>query len=211
MKLGAQEDRIVVTGIGPVLSQSADRQRFREKYQINDPIVLFLGQHYPYKGYRHVLHATREVWKEHPEAHFVFIGPQVGGSSQVFQSFQDSRIHQLGVVSDQEKDDALAACTLLCLPSTQESFGGVYLEAWSYEKPVIGCAIPAVIEVISDGVDGFLVRQDPKEIADRIIDLLNNPALAEEMGKSGQHKVRTKYSWERVIQQTETAYKKLVT
>jgi glycosyltransferase involved in cell wall biosynthesis len=56
----------------------------------------------------------------------------------------DPRILELGSVDLQTKTDALEACTLLCLPSTQESFGGVYTEAWSFKKPVIGCDIPAV-------------------------------------------------------------------
>ena len=41
----------------------------------------------------------------------------------------DPRIHRLGSLNLQQKTNALAACTLLCVPSTQESFGCVYTEA----------------------------------------------------------------------------------
>jgi glycosyltransferase involved in cell wall biosynthesis len=106
----------------------------------------------------------------------------------------------------QLKTDALAACALLCVPSTQESFGGVYTEAWSFGKPVIGCDIPAVAEVITDGQDGYLVDQEPEQIAERVCHLLLNPAQAEAMGQAGQHKVEAEYTWQRIAERTEEAY-----
>jgi glycosyltransferase involved in cell wall biosynthesis len=112
----------------------------------------------------------------------------------------------MGAVDLQTKTDALAACSVLCVPSSQESFGGVYTEAWFFEKPVIGCDIPAVREVIDNGVDGFLVRQDPAEIADRICQLLLNPAKAEKMGQAGRRKVIKNYTWDKIAQRTEAAY-----
>ncbi len=205
--LGVREDRITVTGSGPNLADQAYPQAFRDRYGIEGPIVLFVGQHYPYKGYRQVLDAARIVWARVPEAQFVFIGPPVQEAGRVFALYPDRRIHRLGVVSLQEKTDALAACTVLCLPSTQESFGIVYVEAWHFAKPVIGCNIPAVSEVIADGVDGYLVRQEPAPIADRIIELLLNPGTADRMGAAGQRKAAERYTWTRVAERTEQAYR----
>lgn len=96
------------------------------------------------------------------------------------------------------------------MPSNQESFGGVYTEAWSFGKPVIGCNIPAVAEVVSNGVDGYLIEQNPEEIADSIIQLLLNPTQAEAMGEAGQQKVKSKFSWEKLAQLTEGVYQKLL-
>lgn len=153
------------------------REAFLQRCGIKEPMILFLGQHYPYKGYRQRLQATAEVWKKIPEARFVFIGPDVANSAKVFARYSDPRIHRLGSVDLQTKTDALAACTLLCVPSSQESFGGVYTEAWSFAKLVIGCNIPAVAEVIADGVDGYLVPQDPKSISDAICQVLFDRSL----------------------------------
>jgi glycosyltransferase involved in cell wall biosynthesis len=206
VSLGVRDERITVTGSGPNLAEQANPQAFRERYQIAGPMVLFVGQHYPYKGYQQVLDAARLVWACIPEAQFVFIGPPVQEAERVFALYSDRRIHRLGVVSLQDKTDALAACSLLCLPSTQESFGIVYTEAWHFGKPVIGCNIPAVAEVITDGVDGCLVRQEPAAIADRIIELLLNPGLAEQMGAAGRQKAAAHYTWARVAARTEQAY-----
>jgi glycosyltransferase involved in cell wall biosynthesis len=206
--LGVREERIVITGMGPILAAQANPAMFLSDHHIDGPMVLFLGQHYRYKGYRQVLQATRWVWQRVPETHFVFIGPAVGGSEQDFEAIRDRRIHRLGKVDLQEKTNALAACTLLCVPSTQESFGGVYTEAWSFGKPVIGCNIPAVAEVIADGVDGYLMPQKPEQIAERICHLLLHPAHAQAMGAAGQRKVKAQYTWQQIAERTEQAYHK---
>lgn len=208
--LGIKEDRIAVTGHGPILAPTVCPESFFSRYSnIEAPFVLFLGQHYLYKGYRQILEAAPLVWQNYPEVHFVFIGPGVKNSEHVFDN-SDYRIHRLGSVDLQTKTDAIAACTMLCVPSTQESFGGVYTEAWSLGKPVIGCAIPAVSEVVTNGVDGYLVSQEPSQIADRICHLLNYPLQAEMMGSAGQTKVAQKYTWERIAEKTELVYQKFV-
>ncbi|MBT9315236.1 glycosyltransferase family 4 protein [Leptothoe spongobia TAU-MAC 1115] len=204
--LGVSPDRIHVTGHGPVLAAEANPDRFRQKYQLQNPIVLFLGQHYPYKGYVQLLTAATSVWCDHPDTEFVFIGPSVKQSENIFQTCADPRIHRLGKVSLQEKTDALAACTLLCVPSIQESFGGVYTEAWSFKKPVIGCPIPAVSELITDEVDGCLVTQQADAIADRINYLLSNSGVAAKLGLAGHRKVQANYTWSRLAEKTAQIY-----
>ncbi|MBL1177944.1 glycosyltransferase family 4 protein [Pantanalinema sp. GBBB05] len=206
MQLGVQPERIVVTGIAPVLAETANPERFLQRLNLHQkPIVLFLGQHYAYKGYQQLIQAAPLVWSTVPEAQFVFIGPPVKQSEQDFVGL-DRRIHRLGMVDLQTKTDAIAACTLLCVPSSQESFGGVYTEAWRFAKPVIGCSIPAVAEVIQDEVNGFLVAQEPTEIADRILQLLRNPTQAAAMGAAGQQKVEAQFTWQKIADRLETAY-----
>jgi glycosyltransferase involved in cell wall biosynthesis len=207
--LGVAEHRIHVTGIGPVLAPQADGAVFRATHGLVGPVVLFLGQHYPYKGYRQILEATAAVWVRHPDTQFVFIGPAVKGSEAAFAEFTDPRIHRLGAVSLQDKTNALAACDLLCVPSNQESFGGVYTEAWSFGKPVIGCNIPAVAEVVSDGEDGYLVEQNAAAIGDRITYLLDHPPVATKLGQAGYSKVQHRYSWPRLAAKTLAVYHQL--
>jgi glycosyltransferase involved in cell wall biosynthesis len=207
---GVAEERIHVIGHGPVLESAAVPDKFLKTHNIDGPMVLFLGQHYPYKGYMELLEAAKVVWGKIPNTHFVFIGPSVGQSETVFKEFKDKRILRLGLINLQEKTDALAACSLLCVPSTQESFGGVYAEAWCFKKPVIGCNIPAVAEVITHEIDGYLVSQEPKEIAEKIIFLLENENAARQMGTSGKKKVEEKYTWQRIAQQVEKVYNQLI-
>ncbi|NEQ33938.1 MAG: glycosyltransferase family 4 protein [Leptolyngbya sp. SIO4C5] len=206
IELGVAAEKVHITGIGPVLAPQAEGDRFRKQFHISGPMVLFLGQHYEYKGYQQLLAAASQVWQQFPETHFVFIGPAIRQSEQVFEPFSDPRIHRLGTVSLQQKTDALAACDLLCVPSTQESFGGIYTEAWHFAKPVIGGKIAAIADVIDEGLNGFLVQQEPGAIAERICYLLRYPAQAEALGKAGQQKVKACYSWSQLAEKTMAAY-----
>jgi len=210
IRLGVKEEKIIVTGIGPILSKHI-KMNFKEKYNIDGPMILFLGQHFEYKGYQEIIKSTKLVWEKFPDAHFVFIGPKYKPAEKYFNLFKDEkRIISFDFVTLEEKTNALASCDIFCLPSTQESFGGVYTEAWSFNKPVIGCNIPAVSEVIDDGENGFLINQNPVEISDRILSLLINPKLKETFGINGYRKVKNKYSWESLAEKTEDAYIKII-
>ncbi len=206
--LGVKEDRVFVTGNGPNISGTAKAEDFRQQLQIppHAPLILFLGQKYQYKGFHHLAEAAKIVWSQYPDTYFVFIGPRTSFSKKVFTKQTDVRIIELGTVDLQQKTDALAACTLLCLPSTQESFGGVYTEAWSFGKPVIGANIPAVSEVIDDEVNGYLVEPKAQDIAEKILYLLNNPSIAKTLGQAGQAKTKDQYSWDKLAQKTEDIY-----
>lgn len=208
IELGAAPERVFVTGNGPHLADTASGADFRQQFEIpaDVPVVLFLGQKYRYKGLEALVVAAGQIWQKWPDAWFVFIGPRTPFSKRFFTQWRHPRIIELGAVDLQTKTDALDACTLLCLPSTQESFGGVFTEAWSLGKPVIGANIPAVHEVIDDGVDGYLVEASADQIADRIDFLLQNPAIAGQMGRTGQQKTLEKYTWDKLAAKTEAAY-----
>ncbi len=211
IRLGVPEKRVHVTGMGPVLAPTYDGQRFRDEYGLGaDPMVLFLGQKYRYKGVGEVLRAAPLVWQRWPETRFVFIGPRTPFSRRLFGDVADQRILELGTVSLQAKTDALAACDLLCVPSTQESFGGVFTEAWSLGRPVIGADIPALRSVIDNGHTGLLVDQQRRAIAQAVLTLLEQPQLRDQMGREGRKKVDRCYSWPRLAQLTEAVYEQVL-
>ncbi len=69
------------------------------------------------------------------------------------------------------------ACDLLALPSVEESFGLVMIEAWMCGKPVIGADIPSTRCIIEPGVDGWIVEKfDSADLATKILDLLADPS-----------------------------------
>lgn len=207
VQLGVESRRVFVTGMGPVLAESADGSRFRKQYGLMDyPVILFLGQKYPYKGIRELLDSARIVWESHPDARFLFIGPRTDFSRKLFMRIDDPRILELGTVDLQEKTNAIQACDVLCLPSTQESFGAVFVEAWMHKKPVIGGSIPAIRAVVDHGRDGFLVAQNAGALAESIARLLRHPDLRIEFGSHGYQKAIARYTWPRLVELTEEAY-----
>jgi glycosyltransferase involved in cell wall biosynthesis len=109
-----------------------------------------------------------------------------------------ARILNLNDLTDEEKQDALAACDVLCVPSKGESFGMVYFEAWAYGKPVVGLDLPVLRETIKANEAGILVRERFDELADAVCQLLGDFQLRHEMGKNGR-KAAQQHSWEAAV------------
>ena len=122
----------------------------------------------------------------------------------------DPRVLELGAVPLEEKCDALAACNVFVMPSMQESFGGVYVEAWMYRKPVIGGRIPAISNVIDDGVNGLLVDQNTREIAEATLKILQDESFARTLGEAGHRKALEQFTWDAVVGRVSHAYAECV-
>lgn len=209
IRLGVPAENICLIGVGPLLSETWDAEEFKKRYGIKRNMVLFLGQKLAYKGFDALVESAKAVWEKHPETSFVFIGPHYDSSKAVIERLNDPRIVDIPRVDvlDPLKASALAACDVFALPSRQEGIGGVYIEAWAMGKPVIGCKIPFL--TIRDGVDGFLVDQNPVALADRITRLLDDPEEARRVGASGHARVGGEYSWEAIVSKVESFYRKL--
>lgn len=209
IELGTKKENIFVTGIGPVLAKEANAKAFIEEHKLSGNIILFIGQGFKYKGIALLLKAAKIVFKRLKNVNFVFIGPPTMYSKRLLEKEKDKRIIYLSYVSLQTKTDALAACDVFCLPSTQESFGGVFLEAWSFKKPVVGIDIPQLRSFIEDGINGFLVQSTPEDIAEKIIVLLEDPKLREVMGEAGRIKAKD-YNWDKLYQKTIASYQEVL-
>ncbi len=206
---GVTEEKVHITGIGPILSDKYSAGDFRAKYNLEEKFVLYLGRQCKYKGVEAILKAANIVWQKQPKVKFVFVGPHTNDSRKLFKGFHDPRIVNLGTVDIETKTSALAACEFLCMPSSQESFGGVYVEAWSLHKAVIGGRIPPIASVIDEGQDGLLSSQDPDELAERILSLLSCPSKCQAMGDAGFQKVQTEYTWQGIAKKIRMIYESL--
>jgi glycosyltransferase involved in cell wall biosynthesis len=207
---GIDGTRVITTGMGPNATADGDAAAFRTRHRIpaHAPIVLYIGRKERYKGYIQLLDATERVWRTHADTRFVFIGLP-GFYSTFFDDFQryaDDRVIHLENATASEKDDALEACSVFAMPSRHETFGLGYLEAWLHGKPVIGGDIPALREVIDDGVDGIVVRQRADEVARAILSLIDDPIAAAAMGERGRAKVAERWSWDAVLDRVEAAH-----
>lgn len=208
--LGVKQENVFITGTGAVISESADSSGFRRRYNLSGKIVLFIGQGYRYKGIDKLLQSAKIVFRTVSDVNFIFIGQHTNYTKGLFRKEKDIRIRHLGKVDLQTKSDALAACDIFCLPSAQESFGAVYLEAWSFGKPVIGLDIPQLKSFIDEGENGCLVSANPGKIAEKIIFLLENPGLCRRMGESGNIKLKKEYNWNDLYQKTLISYEEVL-
>lgn len=189
---GAPADRIRVIGVGPLSDPAASPEAAR-KLVGDRKIVLFIGQLHRYKGFEALLRAAH-ILEDRRDVSFVFVGPDIRGHARKFRNAGGNVLY-LSSVDDPLRDSLLTACTVLCVPSSQESFGLVLLEAWACGKPVIGGPAAATAELIEQDVDGWVVPQNPRAIADRLTHVLDDEDLARRVGARGRLKVETRFSW----------------
>ena len=197
----ADPERVHVCGGGPVLAETGSAARFQEDFGLKGPIVLFIGQRLRHKGYAELIAAMPTVWEHRPTAQFVFVGPMTPEAQPLFEeATKDPRVIDLETVDLQTKTDALAACSMPCVPSTQESLGLVYVEAWTYKKPVIAAYTDVAQEVVGACGGGLLVPQTPAGISEAILQILDHPEAAGEMGDRGYEEVVRRYGWEAIAE-----------
>ncbi|WP_395748809.1 glycosyltransferase family 4 protein [Prosthecobacter sp.] len=184
-KLGVPESKLIRCGLPPMCRTDGDGPRLRAKLNLADrPTVLFLGRRDVGKGYPALLEAWPLVLQQCPDAVLLLAGPGDADQARLAQ-IPSKNIRDLGCPSEQEKADAYAACDIFALPSAHESFGIVYVEAWSYGKPVICGTAPASRELVENGVTGVWADQQPQQLAASLLRLLMHPTGRLAMGQAG--------------------------
>ncbi len=183
-ELGVPENSLRVCGLPPMCLGDGNEDAIRRELELGTcPCVLFLGRRDEGKGYFSLLAAWPIVLQEFPEACLLLGGPG-NPPSETLAGLPHDSYRNLGLASERTKADALAACNLFCLPSSHESFGIAYVEAWSYQKPVICGTAPACRELIEDGKSGLWADQNPANLAAKIKRLLRDRDSAQADGRT---------------------------
>jgi glycosyltransferase involved in cell wall biosynthesis len=210
-ELGVEPRRIHVIGGAAEPPLPAEAERFRSRIGSRKPIVLFLGQLYPYKGVAELAVAADTLHQRGIEFELVYLGPETPFAGRFFARHQRPWIHVLGRVDDQAKWDAIEAATVVCLPSGQESFGRAFLEAWAKGKPVIGGRIPSVSEIVIDGESGLLVEPgSAPDLARALERILTDGQLAVRLGEAGRRELDLRFSWKTVVGRVEAVYEEVL-
>ena len=106
-------------------------------------------------------------------------------------------------LAEEEKQDALAACDVLCVPSEGESFGMVYYEAWAYRKPIVALNLPVLRESVGRVEGGLLVESDLSSISEALIRLLGDDFLRDRMGICG-YELAKRHAWPQALESYST-------
>jgi glycosyltransferase involved in cell wall biosynthesis len=203
-RLGIPAERVSVVLHGVDPQEGGDGQRFRERHAIPAaaPLILFLGRKTREKGVLRLLGAFRRIRDAVPEVRLVLAGPSAGAIPRS----AEVGVLDLSDLSEAQKQDALAACALLCVPSEGESFGLVYHEAWFYGKAVVALDLPALRESVAANGGGLLVSEDPASLEEALLSLLRDPQRARAMGERGRG-VALRHSWASAIESYRLAYR----
>lgn len=132
-KLNSSNDQTI--GIGVEKPKFVCDDNFIEKYNIQNPYILYAGRKDKGKGVDVLLSYFERFVKnnESSDLALVLIG---GGEIEIPTTIED-RVFDLGYVSSQDKYNAYSNAKILCQPSFYESFSIVIMESWLYKTPVI--------------------------------------------------------------------------
>ncbi|MBK8507198.1 MAG: glycosyltransferase family 4 protein [Candidatus Competibacteraceae bacterium] len=147
---------------------------------------------------------------DHPEARFVLAG-EGPEREPLKQRIEALGVARATVLLDRlpypHYLDLLRACDLVAVPSRNEPFGIVVLDAWSAGKPVVATTAGGPREFVRDNVDGVLVDADPNSLAHGIGSLLADLEKSRRMGLNGRRAVEETFNWDRSAALTETVYR----
>ena len=191
-----------------VIPNFVDPYEFRRKEEESDRKIICHSSNFrPIKRIPDIVRAF-EIISEEIKSELVFIGdgPERHSARTLAKrlGISDS-VHFLGNVKN--VNEVLGKSDLFLLPSEDESFGVAALEAMSCEVPVIASNVGGLRELITDGVDGYLVKVgDVETLAQRSVRILQDPKLQRELGKNARKKVLDKYTPDIVVPKYEELY-----
>ena len=211
---GVPAERVVVVpnGVPPIRAVDPGPVRRRLGLSGGAPVVLTPARFTERKGHPDLLAAARLVLHQRPDARFLW-----AGSGPTHRTMEEA-VRVAGLVDQvlfrsgaDDVADLLAVADVLALPSWYEGMPLVVLEAMAAGVPVVGTRVCGTDEVVEDRVTGRLVPpQDPKALAEALLDLLDDPAAARRCGRAGRRAYEASHTHLRMAADTAAVYQQLL-
>lgn len=207
------------TGWDPNLDGRAVRQELGIADDV--PTLAIVSRVFPWKGHTELLQSLALVKKTNPVFKLLIVGeddPRAtpGGGSYIAQLQEMTQA--LGLTENviftgfrRDVAQVMAAADIFAMPSYEEPFGVVYLEAMALRKPVIAVNSGGVPEVVEHGKAGLLAPyRDIEQMAANIVTLLNDPHLRQTMGAYGRQRLEQYFTPQRMADEVEQFYQSLL-
>jgi D-inositol-3-phosphate glycosyltransferase len=215
--------RIVPPGVDHTIFYPRERHAARERLHLTGlRLALYVGRLQPHKGPDIAVRTLAEAVARDPDLTRDLMLAIVGGPSGTGQGAEVTHLMELAAalgVSERvmlfpplpqaRLADVYAAADVVLVPSRSESFGLVALEAQACGTPVVVAAVGGLRFVVRDGETGFLVEgHDPADHADRMLQILRDPALAAEMGTAAAREA-LRFTWDATASELAGIYREL--
>lgn len=208
LKIGIGEERIVKITPGVDWERFSPRPKNEEllrRYGLgNSRVLMTVARLTPRKGHATVMRALARILAQVPDAKYLIVGtgPERQQLEQLAGELGISHaVRFAGYVAEQDLAEHYNLCDLFVMMNQEidgdiEGFGMVFLEASSAGKPVIGGLSGGTQDSVVQGQTGFLVDpQDVKQVAAKLLLLLENKELREGFGATGRARAQSDFSW----------------
>ncbi len=191
------------------IRRALDPGAIKQQYGIHPlaPVVLFIGRMSHQKGPDLLIEAIPSVLATRWDVKFVFIGEgelRRPCEQRAAQLGVSAACRFLGYAPDEVATAWLNACDIVCVPSRNEPFCIVILEAWDAAKPIVGTE---AVHLIANYETGIKAYRSPESIAWCIKYIFANPGEAKRMAEAGSRLVAKMYDWDRIADRTVSVYK----
>ena len=193
--------------------QSANRYRIREEFRVTDKEILIgaIGRLTWPKGFEFFIKAIPDIIQALPNGRFLLVGD--GALRRDLETLVKSlnlQNHLLFTGQRMDVRDILAALDIVVVPSIQEGFPVLTLEAMAMEKPIVATSIDGIKEQITNGKEGLLTApKRPLAIAQAVKRLVDDPGYARSLGMNARIKVIRDFSVQKMITETIKVYETL--
>ena len=195
-----------VMGLGVDTELTYDAQRFRNKFNIKEPFILYAGRKDEGKNIYTLLDYFKRYKLENGgNLKLVLIG---GGEVKLPMEVAGDII-DLGFVDIQDKYDAYSAAELLCQPSKNESFSFVIMESWLCNRPVLVHELCDVTRNFVSCSNGGLYFNNYYDFAGTVDYIINNPETANQMAKNGHDYVMDHFAWNVIVEKYRRFFEEL--
>jgi glycosyltransferase involved in cell wall biosynthesis len=173
-------------------------------------VVGKVARLFPLKGHEHFLDVAAAIHRRRPDVHFLLVGDGVlmpKLKAGVLARGLGEVVHFAGLVPPTAIPAALVAMDLVVHTSLREGIARVLPQALAVGRPVVTFALDGAPEVIEDGRSGYIVPAlDSTALAERVIELLDDPGRRTAMGAHGRAFVAREFSVERMIERIDALY-----
>jgi len=172
----------------------------------------------PLKGHMDFLKAASYVSRRVCNLEIILMGDKSSAKEEYLNKIQLSirrlMLENVVTIKDSNSDVADVMKNLDIFVSAnkeQEAFGRSIIEAQARGVPVVATRVGGVVENIEDGVTGLLCKgSDPSDMAEKLMDYINNPALMEKISDNARKYVEEKYSLDKMMKITLDAYSEVI-
>jgi L-malate glycosyltransferase len=182
-------------------------------------LILTIGRLIDWKGTIYLIEALPAILSKFPDTVLVVIGsgPEMGRLQQeVSQLSLGKNVKFLNTISNEDVVSYYHSADVFVLPSVcidgrTEGLGVVLLEAMASGCPVIGSRVGGIPDIITDGVNGFLVQEkSPEELSEKIIRVLSDAELSEKFRRNGYRTIDKSFSWTTIAKRFIEIYSRAI-